>query len=157
MPLWAKNKRVILMGDCNINYLNNKERNNIDTVSILYDLKVVNTEPTRGINLIDYIITEGNYQIQSSHKFILEIKTNHQALGIITQECITKKRKPTIKTFFDKSNYSIKGFTSELKICDWSSVYKMENAEKICSQFNSILSSIIQKHATWVKKNCTKR
>ena len=87
------------MGDYNINYLNNKERNNIDTVLIPYDLKVVNTEPTRGKNLIEYIITEGNYQKQSAHTFISEIKTVHQAVGIITQDCITKKRKPIIKTF----------------------------------------------------------
>ena len=94
------------MGFYNINYLNNKQRNNIDTGLIPYDLKVVNAEPTRGKNLIDYIITEGNYQIQSAHTFISEIKTDHQAVGIITQECITKKRKPIIKTFFDKSKYS---------------------------------------------------
>ena len=78
------------MGDYNMNYLNNKERNNLDKVLIPYDLKVVNAEPTRGKNLIDYIITEGNYQIQSAHTFILETKTDHQAVGIITQECITK-------------------------------------------------------------------
>ena len=95
---------MILMCDYNINYLNNKERNNIDTVLIPYDLKVVNTEPTRGQNLIDHIIMEGNYRIQSAHTFISEIKTDHQAVGIITQERITKKRKPIIKLFFDKSN-----------------------------------------------------
>ena len=119
---------------------------------IPYDLKVVNTETTRGKNVIDYIITEGNYQIQSAHTFISEIKTDHQAVGIITQERITKKRKTIIKMFFDKSNYSIKDFTSELKLCDWNSVYKMESAEEMYSQFNSILSSIIQKHAPLVKK-----
>ena len=113
---------------------------------------MVNTEPTRGKNLVDYIITECNYQIQSAHTFISEIKTDHQAVGIITQERITKKRKPIIKTFFDKSNYSIKDFTSELKICDWNSVYKMESAKEKYSQFNSILSSIIQKLAPLVKK-----
>ena len=119
------------MGDYNINYLNNKERNYIDTVLIPYDLKVVNTEPTRGRNLIDYIITEGNYQIQSVHTFISEIQTDHQAVGIITQERITKKRKQIIITFFDKSNYSIKDFTSEQIICDCNSVYKMESAEEV--------------------------
>ena len=78
------------MGDHKINYLENKERNNIDTVLIPYDLKTVNTEPTRGKNLIDYIITEGNYQIQSAHTFISKIKTEQQAVGIITEERITK-------------------------------------------------------------------
>ena len=70
----------------------------------------------------------------------------------MTQDRITKKRKPIIKTFFDKSNYSIKDLISELKICDWNSVYKMESAEEMYSQFNSIFSSIIQKHAPLVKK-----
>ena len=78
------------MGDYNMNYLNNKERNNIDKVLIPYDLKMANADSTRGKNFIDYIITEGNYQIQSAHKFISETKTNHQAVGIITQERITK-------------------------------------------------------------------
>ena len=148
----SKKKSVILMGDYNINYLNNKERNNIDTVLIPYDLKVVNTKPTQGKNLIDYIITEVNFQMQSAHTLISEIKTYHQAVGMITQERTTKKRKPIIKTFFDKSNYSIKDFTSELKIYDWNSVYKMESIEESYSQFNSILSSVIQKHAPLVKK-----
>ena len=39
-----------------------------------------------------------------------------------------------------------------LKICDWNSVYKMESAEEIYLKFNSIVSSIIQKHAPLVKK-----
>ena len=119
---------------------------------IPYDLKVVNTEPTRGKNLIEFIITEGNYQIQSAHTFISEIETDYQAVGIITQVRITKKRKPIIKTFFDKLNYSIKDFESELKACDWNSVYEMESAEEMYSQFHSILSYIIQKHAPLVKK-----
>ena len=36
------------MGDYNIDYLNNKEQNNTDIVLIPYDLKLVNTQPTRG-------------------------------------------------------------------------------------------------------------
>ena len=86
----SKRKRVILMGDYNIDYLNNNERNNIETVLIPYDQKVVNAEPTGRKNLIDYTITDGNYQIQSAHTFISEIKTVHQAVCIITQERITK-------------------------------------------------------------------
>ena len=82
----------------------------------------------------------------------MEIKTDHQTVDIITQERITKKRKPIIKTFYEKPNYTIKDFTSELKICEWKSTYKKESAEEMYSQFNSILSSIIQKHAPLVKK-----
>ena len=152
----SEKKRVILVGDHNINHLNNKERNNIGTTLISYDLKVVNIEPKRGKKLIEYIITEGNYQIQSAQTFISETKADHQAIGIITQELITKKRKPKIRTFFDKSNDSFKDFTSEQKTCDWNSVYKKESAEEMYSQFNSILSSIIEKHASLVKKICTK-
>ena len=154
MPLWKT--RVILMGNYNINYLNNKERNNTYTVLISNDLKVVNTEPTRRKNLIDYIITKNNYQIQGAHAFISEFKTDHDALGIITLERIKNRGKQKVKRFFDKSNHSIKDLTSELKICDWNSVYKMESAEDMYLQFNSTLSSIFQKHAPLVKKKCMK-
>ena len=51
------------MGDYNINYLNQKEHNCLDTILTPYDLHVLNrTEPTRvkgaSKSLIDYIITD---------------------------------------------------------------------------------------------------
>ena len=59
----VENKPLTLMGEYNINYLNRKERNCLDTILTPYDLHVLNrTEPTRSKraseSLIDYIITD---------------------------------------------------------------------------------------------------
>ena len=59
----VENKPINLVGHYNINYLNVKERQPLDTITIPYGLRITNTEfPTRvqgnSMTLIDYIITD---------------------------------------------------------------------------------------------------
>ena len=59
----TENKSVCLIGDYNINYLNNKEKQKLDTIILPYDLHLMNSRTgTRHQNgscrLLDYIITD---------------------------------------------------------------------------------------------------
>ena len=54
---------MTLMGDYNRAYLNNKDKQNLDTITVPYGLNIVNKEiPTRvrgkSKSLLDYIITD---------------------------------------------------------------------------------------------------
>ena len=59
----TENKPITLLGDYNIDYLNMRERQDLETVILPYGLKINNTDaPTRvrgnSKSLVDYIITD---------------------------------------------------------------------------------------------------
>ena len=59
----TENKPLVLMGDCNINFLNKNELECLETFLIPYGLHVMNKELTTRVvgtskTLIDYIITD---------------------------------------------------------------------------------------------------
>ena len=82
------NSNLILLGDYNLNYLNEDDKQSLDTILIPYNLDVTNKlTPTHSKALIDYIITDLSIKdlINKSIIFIPPIKTDHQATAFITE------------------------------------------------------------------------
>ena len=77
------NSNLILLGDYNLNYLNEDDKQSLDTILIPYNLDVTNKiTPTHSKALIDYIITDLGIKdlTNNSIVFIPPIKTDHQAI-----------------------------------------------------------------------------
>ena len=108
----VENKPITLMGDYNINYLNPTEKQCLDTITVPYGSRRLNTSsPTSP--LIDYIITD----LQSTENFETMVcetplrtrkNTNidHLATVCITDIRMKSKSKAFLKEIFDKSNYN---------------------------------------------------
>ena len=107
------------MGDYNINYLENKEKQNLETIIQPYDLNVTNKhQATRikdeSISLIDYIIIDGNEPLLYSEIFDSPIQTDHFAQLIILATKLSKN-KVIKKQIYDKTNYIPKDFKHSIK------------------------------------------
>ena len=103
----SQNSSIHLLGDYNIDYLDNIEQNNLDSVIIPYGLNVCSeTETTRisksSSSHIDYIITESS-NILIDLVFDSHFKSDHLCSLCITKT-ITKKTSPKIVYNFDKTN-----------------------------------------------------
>ena len=106
------------MGDYNINYLNDSEKQCLDTILTPYGLKILNiTEPTRirkkSRTLIDYIITDHSCTksfetivSDSPFRTIKNKPIDHLATSAVTNIKIKVPVKVFQKIIFDKSKYN---------------------------------------------------
>ena len=111
----TENKPMTLMGDFNIDYLNNKE--NLDTITVPYGLNIVNTEiPTRvrgkSKSLLDYIVTDlpgsVNFESYVSDTPLRNLNgehVDHFQTSVISNVTLHQPPKVIIKEIYDKSNY----------------------------------------------------
>ena len=87
----VENKPLTMMGVCNINYLNQREREDLETVTLAYGLTTINTDqPTRISNkesLIEYIITD-HYDAHSFSSFVSDPRAAHQLISHFCVFCI---------------------------------------------------------------------
>ena len=123
----TENKTIIMMGDYNINYLENKEKQNLETIIQPYDLNVTNKHQATRIkdesnSLIDYIIIDGNEPLLYNKIFDSPIQTDHFAQLIILATKLSKN-KVIKKQIYDKTNYSPKGFKHSIKQLNWENFY----------------------------------
>ena len=70
------------MGDYNLKYLNQRKREDLETVILPYGLTTINTDqPTRigkkALSLIDYIITD-HYNANSFSSFVSDTRLVHK-------------------------------------------------------------------------------
>ena len=110
----TENKPITLMGDYNVDYLNKKEKQSLDTIMIPYGLKITNENiPTRISGnckpLLDYIITDlPEYKRTCISDKPLRTtkgkKSDHYATSIITEINMHKPPKVTLKEIFDKQS-----------------------------------------------------
>ena len=110
-------KPLTLMGDYNIDYLNRKERNCLNTILTPYDQHVLNrTEPTRtkgaSESLIDYIITDlpnanvfETYISDTLLRSKIMSDVEHTATSVISKLEMKTTRKSIVKEIFGKSTY----------------------------------------------------
>ena len=104
------------MGDYNINYLNAREKQDLETVTLAYGLIGSNTDqPTRikgpSKTSIDYIITDHNNAAFFTHivsdtplRTISKKPIDHLATSVITNIRMIKSFNVFIKTIFDRKN-----------------------------------------------------
>ena len=139
-------KKVILLGDYNINHLDKSERSKLETAIIPCDLNVKNkTIPTRfnQVNntesLIDYIIADFSLV---NDTFICDsiVKSDHFATLSMLGLRVEIKQMPVQKTIYDKKNYDVSDFKHCLEQQNWPKIY--------ITFYSNFLSSTATKRST---------
>ena len=145
----AENKRIILMGDYNIDFFQKNEKRKLETLFIPYGLVSCNTNigTRQSVNktaLTDYIITENFKKC-----FVTEsiLNSGHYGTVAILDEKMMMKQKPIKKTFFDKKNYYKENFQEYIRSSDWSFFWMSHNANEMMLQFCIIVEQAINVHA----------
>ena len=153
----TENKALTLMGDYNIDYLNWKEKQCLDSITIPYGLNVVNnSHPTwvqgNANSLIDYIITDlpqaENYEPIVSDAPLRTVKKkdiDHLATSIITSIDMNTRSKVTTKEVFDKTNYSKEVFREAISNSDWTNFYNQDCGEGMFTIFCDIIEKALHK------------
>ena len=80
---------------------------------------MVNKTPTRGKNLIDFVIKDDELPHSKVFTFESPITWDHKAIEMITNVTKNKKKPPRRKTIFDKSKYCKTLYLQDLKQIDW--------------------------------------
>ena len=91
------NSNLILLGDYNLNYLNEDDKQSLNTILIPYNLDVTNKlTPTHSKALIDYIITDLGIKDLTNNSIVFTppIKTDHQATALITELKLNNNERP---------------------------------------------------------------
>ena len=139
------------MGDYNINYLENKEKQNLETIIQPYDLNVTNKHQATRIkdesnSLIDYIIIDGNEPLLYNEIFDSPIQTDHFAQLIILATKFSKN-KVIKKQIYDKTNYSPKDFKHSIKQLNWENFHCSTVPSEMLRTFEQNLEQQILLHA----------
>ena len=135
------------MGNYNINDLNRKELNCLDTTLTPYDLHVLNrTEPTKtkgaSESLIDYIVTDlpkANVFETYFSDTLLRSKVmsyvGHRATSVISKLEMKTTRKSIVKEIFEKSNYHPDSFIQSVLMGNWDAFYAQNCGEGMYTNF----------------------
>ena len=126
----TENKPITLLGDYNIDYLNKRERQDLETVILPYGFKINNTdEPTRvrgnSKSLIDSIITD-HFQAETFHAHVSDTplrtgnkkQIDHFATSLTTNIDCKPICKVFRKTIYDKQTYQKNRFQYFLQSSD---------------------------------------
>ena len=103
------NSKLILLGDYNLNYLNEDDKQFSDTIIIPYNLDVTNElTPTNSKALIDYIINDLSIKDLKNNSIVFTppIKSDNQATAFITELKLNNNVRPIKRKIYDKSKYS---------------------------------------------------
>ena len=144
------NSNLFLLGDYNLNYLSEDDKQSLDTILIPYNLDVTNKlTPTHSKALIDYFITDLGIKdlTNNSMVFTPPIRTDHQATAFITELKLNKNVRPIKRKIYDKSNYSISKFKQKLSAINWRSFYSNNNPEIMLDIFTSNIADTLKECA----------
>ena len=153
----TENKPITLMGDYNLDYLNKKEKQSLDTIMIPYGLKITNENiPTRISgnckSLLDYIITDlpeykRTYISDTPLRTIKGKMSDHYATSIITDIKIHKPPKVTLKEIFDKTDYRVEELRKLISNSNWCLFYNQTCAEGMFTVFTNIIEKALRRCA----------
>ena len=135
-----KTTNIVLMGDYNIDYLNQPEQNHLDSVLNHFALNVccptISTRVGKTSEThIDYIIKEN---VQNSFVFDdVPFKTHHFASILFGNEKM-RDRKPIEKMIFDKFRVDRDEFRTTLRSLDWHLMYNQCTADSMLYIFLSL-------------------
>ena len=151
----TENKPMTLMGAYNIDYLNNKEKQYLDTITVPYGLNIVNTEiPTRvrgkSKSLLDYIITDLpgsiNFESYVSDTPLRNLNgehVDHFQTSVISNVTLHQPPKVIIKEIYDKSNYKAEKLREIIRYSDWTNFYNQNCAEGMYTCFTSTIEKCV--------------
>ena len=141
------NSNIILLGDYNLNYLNEDDKQSSDTILIPFNLDVTNKlTPTHSKAVIDYIITDLGIKdlTNTSIVFTPPIKTAHQATAFVRKVKLNNNIRSIKRKIYDKSNYSNYKFKQKLSAINWRSFYSNNSPELMLDIFTSNITDTIK-------------
>ena len=144
------NSNLILLGDYNLNYLNEDDKQSLDTILITYNLDVTDKlTPTHSKALIEYIITDLGIKDLTNNSIVFTppIKTDHLATAFITELKLNNNVRSIKRKIYDKSNYFNYKFKQKLSAINCRSFYSNNNPEKLLDIFTSNSADTIKKCA----------
>ena len=150
--------KITLLGDYNINYLDSKEKENLDSIIIPYGLKVFCPNDETRISSstkthIDYVISD--YETNGiEFCFDTPYKTDHFA-SFILMDIKCGKSLPRIISTFNKKSYQKNEFCNTLSALPWYLLYQCTDAQNMFSTMIYLISSALQQHAPIEKKICS--
>ena len=148
----AEQKKIILIGDYNINYLETDAKALIDLHFSPYGLKIVNKKyPTRlnergNDTLLDYTITDldGKCHTTTCESYL---PSDHLLTSCSFHVKLRKKRNSRRLTIRSKKNFNPLCYRQDLASANWSIMYQQSNAEEMMAVFCHIVDTILDKHA----------
>ena len=154
--VYSESKQVYLLGDYNVDYLEDFDQRKMKEFLNNLDLTIINTvAPTRITDqtstLIDHFICSNekkayNYMITDANFF-----SDHCMCTFVDKTPIPKPK--TIPYFtFCRRGYSAQRFCEELSITDWSQMYLAPSAEDMMDAFERIFFTVLTKHAHYTRK-----
>ena len=144
------------MGDYNIDYLNPKEKEFLETILLPLGRQIMNTEqPTRvkgnSQSLIDFIITDlpkskcfETIVSDTPLRTLKNAEIDHWATSTITSIQMKKKSKVTIKEVYNKTNYDKHSFCQLVTESNWSNFFSTSCPEEMFSVFNDIIENALR-------------
>ena len=141
---------LILLGDYNLNYLNEDDTQYLDKILIPYNLDVTNKlTPTHSKALIDYIITDLSIKDLTNNSIVFTppSKTDHQATAFITELKLNNNARPIKREIYEQSNYSDYKLKQKLSAINWRSFYSNKNPEVMFDIFTSNIADTFKKCA----------
>ena len=127
----VKGHKIILMGDYNINYLNSKEKEKLDSILLSYHLEIQNkTEATRickaskTATLIDYFVSD--IYVKKTIVCDTAILSGHFALCTILKEETNPLKLVEKNKIYDRSTYNKEKVLDDLNKANWSVIYQQK-------------------------------
>ena len=149
-----ESKEMIITGDVNVNYLDNKCNKEFKNTLHLFGFKQLISKPTRitqtTSTLIDIIATNKPNLISNTEVIPTSIG-DHEMIAC-TRKINNTKYEPKTITCRDYKNYDANALRNELNSVDWSAVCKISNVNLAWQRMKEILTTIFDKHAPRVEK-----
>ena len=154
MTVLNDGKETIILGDMNVNYLDNNDNKQFKSILRLYSYTQLVNKPTRvsehSSTLIDLIATNNPSNISKVDIFPLS-PSDHDMVG-----CIRKinncKYLPRVIKCRNYVNYSSENMNIDIESIDWSSLYKLKNVNLAVKYFNSKIEEVFNRHAPVIVK-----
>ena len=148
---------ILLMGDCNVNYLSRSNNKEFKQILELYSLKQIITKPTRITDststLIDIIACSNPSNISQSDVCPMSIG-DHDMIGCV-RKINNLRYKSKCVDCRDYRKYSPENFTAELQSHDWSFVDYCTDVNVAWAKMKLTLTTTVNKHAPKIRKRIT--
>ena len=134
---------LILLGDYNVNYLNEDDKQSVLTIFVPYNLDVTNKLTPNHPKAL--IITDLSIKDLTNNSLVFTppIKTDHQTTAFITELKMNNIR-PIKRKMYDKSNYSDYKFKQKLSAINWRSLCSNNDPEVMFDIFTSNIADTIK-------------
>ena len=147
----VKGHNIILMRAYNINYLNSKEKEKLDSILVPYHLEIQNKTEATGIckarktaTLIDYFISD--IYVKKTIVCDAPILSDPFALCTIMKKETNPLKLVEKKKIYDRDTYNKEKFLDDLKKANWSVIYQQNNANEMLKSYTKFLTRVLQKH-----------